>query len=359
MPNFVSRYWIIATFVALIWLAAYSYRPLYSAADQATATPEIATVPPLPTPTFTRLPFPIVTSTALPAPANGAQPPTAVATPEPASSSGGNSTSGNPAPASNAGPAPNAGTAPNAGSAISSTLNQSPSPAPALTADRTLTGTVTVKLLNLRAAPSANAAILDTLVADTVVTIIQRDAGGNWLKICCGSRTRQVGWVSAALIQIHQPVVAGVLPPATVSAPTPTTPGAFNLALAIQPLSPFVWQGQTFTVQLTLSNRGTLPLTHLSLRDDLPPELRLVAVSASGGGQVQQAGPGEDGPILTVQWPALAAGAQVTATVVVQVAPTTPNGQFIKNLAVVNTPEVGDVISGFSVAMPPVTLPKF
>ena len=352
-PNFVSRYWIIATFVALVWLAAYSYRPLYSAADQATATPEIATVPPLPTPTFTRLPFPIVTATALPAPSNGAQPPAAVATPVPASSSG------NAAPASNAGTAPDAGTAPNAGSAISSTLNQSPNSSPALTADRPLTGTVTVKLLNLRAAPSANAAILDTLVANTVVTIIQRDAGGNWLKICCGSRTRQVGWVSTALVQIHQPAVAGVLPPATGSAPTPTTPGAFNLALAIQPLSPFVWQGQTFTVQLTLSNRGTLPLTQLSLRDDLPPELRLVAASAGGGGQVQQAGTGEDGPILTVQWPALAVGAQVTATVVVQVAPTTPNGQFIKNLAVVNTPEVGDVISGFSVAMPPVTLPKF
>jgi uncharacterized repeat protein (TIGR01451 family) len=219
-----------------------------------------------------------------------------------------------------------------------------------------------VKMLNMRQGPSIDEAILDTLLANMVVEILRSDVSGRWLYVCCGSRTQQAGWVSAEFIQTNPGVTqaGALLPLATRTISTAQTASeSFALALEIQPTPAFVWQGQALTLQFVVNNRGTLPLTNLHLRDDLPPELHFMTATASGDGQVQQEGRAEDGIIFTLNWPVLAAGAQVTATVVVQVAPTTPNGVFIKDLAVVNTQEYGDVVSGISIAMPPSVPPKF
>jgi len=338
--NFISRYWIMTTFISLQLLATYSYRPLYGAP---TPTPDIATVPPLvltPIP----IPFPIITVQASPSPSpESASVATVVATSQPASTDVENS------------PSNEAETVPNQAEATQLTSNPTAIQTNGLTPAAPITGTVITEVLNMRQGPDTGAAILDKLAANTIVEILQRDASGHWLYVCCGAQTQQAGWVSAEFIQTNATVTSTAGP----IKPPQTAPMSLGLALQIQPTPAFVWQGQALTLQFVVNNKGSLPLTNLRLRDDLPPELRFMTARASDDGQMQQTGQAEDGVIFTLLWPTLAAGAQVTATIVVQVVPTTPNGVFIKNLAVINSQEYGDVISGISIAMPPTTLPKF
>lgn len=121
----------------------------------------------------------------------------------------------------------------------------------------------------------------------------------------------------------------------------------------------FLWPGQTFTLSFVLVNLGDQPLSDLRLRHDLPSELIFQAAEYSGPGRVQQDPPADGKAPVLITWDALAAGAQVTATLTVQVAPQTANGRLIDIRAMAAAAGVAAVAADFTLVMPPAQLPQF
>jgi hypothetical protein len=213
--------------------------------------------------------------------------------------------------------------------------------------------------------------VIDTLFLDAPVAILGRTQSGDWLYVCCGERTKLAGWVSKqfvatnlssdqamALIPVFESAFNQTAAGAAATNPS-SQPGADALVLEMRPQPSSAWQGQTLAIQFVVRNRSNQALTAVQLRSDLPDELAVVNVQLGNQGQVAYGGARQNGPILTIDWPTVPANGQLTATVMVQIAPDVADGALIDNLAVVTTKQGVEALAGLTLAMPPVTLPQF
>lgn len=351
LQRLLRRYWLATTVLFFVGLMSYTSLPVASA--DATPTPEVETVPPLEillTPTNT--PFPTPTSANNP----DASQPTPTATKRPANPAGGDNAAG-----SAGQPAP----PPATGGAATDTT-------PGVTSNNTgsvFSGVVAVTLLELRKTPDINSRIVDTAFNNDPITILGRTSDGSWWLICCGANQRQ-GWAPPQVIRPNFALTtANALLPVVISNTTGMTPttalgaggGAKGavLQLIMRPQPAFVWQGQQFELQLVVTNQGDAPATNVQLRNDLPVLLRYRSATINQQGLIRRQTGAQGNTIFTIEWPSLAPGAKATATVTLQVAPDTPAGALIDNLALVTAPNAANAVAGITLAMPPTLAPQF
>lgn len=339
----LRRYWLITCVALLAGLMTYTSLPVWGAG--ATPTPDVHTVPKpeeLFTPTNT--PFPTPTSVG------------EVATPTPTRTK--SSDAAQPEATTVTTLPPVVG-----GPADGSTTSLTTTTLPTVT----LSGVVTVTLLELHKAPSAEARIVDTAFRGDSITILGRNSDSSWWLICCGSNQHQ-GWVLAQAIQPNfNPTVAQASIPLRSTGATAgisntveaASSGGTRLQLEMRPSPAFVWQGQQFDLQLVVTNLGSTPATNVSLRDDLPTTLRYIKAAVRNQGRLQTTRNAQGGAVFQIEWAQLAPGAKVTAVVTLQVAPNAVAGSLIDNLAVVKAEQATDVAAGITLAMPPTLAPQF
>jgi len=269
------------------------------------------------------------------------------------------------------------------------------------------TGAVIADRLNVRQGPGTTFAIVGHVAKGDVVRIQQRNAAGDWWQVCCAGDTKSVGWVSSKFIQPNFdaaqtntliPVGDGSTAPAaapteaptalpatqvvtptttaavaatavvtdsaaapvnTGSTVTETTSSTSPLALTLEQTPTLVWQGQPVALHFVISNTGSSQATTVELRDELPQDLSFVSAEAGGDGKVVPQADVAGKHVVDVQWPQLAAGEAVTATVMLQLAPKLADGTVIDNLAVAAADQMGSVTAGISIGLPPASLPDF
>ena len=366
LPMYIARYWIAVAVLFFTLLSAYTSSPMYG--QSAPATPDVNTVPPielLATPTNTPFPTPTpLDDDSQSGGGGGGLRPTATPVVDQndgsddaeESNRGGDSQNSDDNSHGSAGSTETGGSnGPTGGeSATSTTADQATPP------DQT--GIVNVATLNIRRAPSTDAPIVDTIFLNEMVTIFSRDDGNRWWYVCCGSGSGREGWVSAQFITPDfAPDRAESLLPvsATTQNESQDERIADTLTVEMRPSPAFAWQGQTVQLRLSVRNRGEAALTKVTLRNDLPAELRYVDAVVGEGGTVQTKGNATEGLIYTISWPRIDAGETATATVTVRLAADLPNGALVDNLAVVESAEGARALAGITFAMPPLRLPLF
>ena len=226
-------------------------------------------------------------------------------------------------------------------------------------------GTVAGVNLNVRSGPGTDNAVVAKLRAGDIVSVLGRNAAGDWLNICCVGTPAGNGWVSAEFItpafaaaDLEEVTVATqTAAPAATSAAAPgpaaAADSAAGLTVVIAQQPPFAVQGKEVSLVYTVRNNGSTDLADVVLRSELPGPLTLVGATA-GGGTVTQ----DQAPVVEITWPALAAGESATATVRVRVADDVPNGATFANLASVSAGDES-ASSGITIGMPPSLLPEF
>ncbi|MFN8490131.1 MAG: SH3 domain-containing protein [Caldilineaceae bacterium] len=273
-----------------------------------------------------------------------------------------------------------------------------------------LTGVVLAERLNVRQGPGTNFAPIGAVLNGQTVNILSRNATGDWWQICCINNTQTPGWVSAKFIQPNfdaaqannliplaenaptpAPATATTAPAPATAAPatqamTPTaasqaattpvtntvsaaqavtstanaeTPTAPGLQLTMEQTPTLVWQGRTLELHFTMTNTTDAKATQVELRDELPQELKFVAAEASNAGKIAPQDGSAGRYVVDIQWPALAAGATVTATVKVQMTENAANGAVIDNLAVAAAANLSSTTVGVSIGLPPASPPDF
>jgi uncharacterized repeat protein (TIGR01451 family) len=150
--------------------------------------------------------------------------------------------------------------------------------------------------------------------------------------------------------------------PATVSTssatPTPSAVPAFGLLLQLETSPVFVSQGDEIVMRFIVTNPGKVAAVNVQVRNELPKSLSLVANSTTGGTATTEKS-AAGATVLLLSWPSLAAGAEAEATVRLVIAPNTPNGSVIDNLAVAWADNAAAFTAGISIGMPPALLPTF
>ena len=150
--------------------------------------------------------------------------------------------------------------------------------------------------------------------------------------------------------------------PAVVSTPeatpSPTVVPAFGLLLQLETSPVFVSQGDEIVMRFIVTNPGKVAAVNVQVRNELPKSLSLVANSATGGTATTEKS-AAGATVLLLSWPSLAAGAEAEATVRLVIAPNTPNGSVIDNLAVAWADNAAAFTAGISIGMPPALLPTF
>ncbi|MEZ4866300.1 MAG: SH3 domain-containing protein [Caldilineaceae bacterium] len=353
MAHKVLRLWLWCSGAMLFLLAILAHTPVWG--QTSTPTPNVSTVP-RPEVILTPTPpavAPIVTATTAP---SAAEPTVDVNRPNNGAPSSG---SDQPAAGNAAAPAAHP-------SSVHTATNSNSLPATA-----PLFGTVNAVLLNLRQAPSTAAPILDQLLQGAVVTLLGRDQAQQWWYVCCGVATQLPGWVDTRYLTLSVPaemlatlpVTDGAANLAGTSALTPTTsilaPVTSPLQLTLTPSRSLIWQGQRLVIAVVVTNPGDQPAVNVQLRDDLPAGLMLQSITVTDYGQWRQAGEARTGPTFWLSWPQIAAGAQVHATVTLTVAPDAANGLLLDNIAILTAQDHADILAGFTLVMPPRTLPHF
>ena len=397
----LARRWIIGTVLLFALLMAYTSSPIFGQSPP--PTPDIQTVPvPAMVATLTDTPFPTATPVALDTPE--APVPIVVDTPttqpdnhqdgqgdttdnsdQPGDSAADNSSSNDNATATN----PAGSDAGGGGVGGGQPANPQSSAQTTGTLTSTLNGTVAITVLNMRKGPSTGNAIIDTLFRNDRVQILARSTDSVWWLVCCGADTKRQGWVTARFVQpnfdvaqanARLPIAGGssAAPAAmnalatstrlTTTLPVTTsatiTPGLNSnssalLQFQIHPNPPFVWQGQIVNLQFSVTNLGSTTATNVRLRDDLPTTLHYTQAVVGQNGRIQQSSKAQGGSIVRLDWPQLAAGATLTATITLRITPDLPDGSLIDNLAVVAADNVSDIPAGITLAMPPTLMPAF
>jgi len=260
------------------------------------------------------------------------------------------------------------------------------------------TGVVIADRLNVRQGPGTNFAPIGTVLSGQTVRVLNRNATGDWWRICCVNNTQTEGWVSARFIKPNfdaaqtndliplaegapapaptattattitqsitptataQVVAAAAATTVTQTANTePVTP-TIGLQLSMEQTPTLVWQGQAVDIQFVLTNTTDAAVTNVELRDELPQELKFMSADVGGNGEVVPQTSAAGKYVVDVQWPELAAGDTVTATVKVQLAATIPAGAVIDNLAVAAAANTASNTAGISIGLPPADLPDF
>lgn len=386
--NLVKKSWILILVLLLGVLSAYTNHPIYGA-PAATPTPDVQTVPKpelLATPTNTPFPTPTPNSEDS---SSGSSGPVVPTQPDDNNDNNdpddndGNENNNNTNNNSNT-PGANATSGATSGPGASTTAGATQADTPGLN------GVINVVTLNLRRGPGTTAHIIDTLFMNDQITILGRDSGGKWLYICCGSRAKLTGWVSAQFVTPKFPagqtmdalplVGASVVNSPTITSPTITSTAGTtttaqlaatqqNLAtgdttatpilLEMRPMPAFAWQGQTLALSFVVHNNSDQPIANVRLLDDLPEELAFVEATIGAQGTISHTGTAQNGPLLAIHWPELGANERITATVTVRIESDTPDGAMIDNLAVINTEQGNKALAGITISMPPTLLPQF
>jgi len=111
-------------------------------------------------------------------------------------------------------------------------------------------------------------------------------------------------------------------------------------------------------MRFIVTNPGKVAAVNVQVRNELPKSLSLVGNSVTGGTATTEKS-AAGATVLLLSWPSLAAGAKAEATVRLVIAPNTPNGYVIDNLAVAWADNAAAFTAGISIGMPPALLPTF
>lgn len=231
--------------------------------------------------------------------------------------------------------------------------------------------TVGVAALNVREGPGTTFAVIGSLVADTRVTVLARNEDASWWYICCLPNTTTRGWASALLLNpdFDRGAALTLLPlfgteapaaPAVPAAATPRpqqAPQPLQVGFAVDP--PFVWQGITATLTISVSNPNAIDVVGAELSDELPDGLRLVEARAGAGGTQSTIITPSGRPLLLFRWERIPANTGVTATIVVRVADDLAPGEVIDNLVGVRATNAAYNAGALTLGMPPLMPPVF
>lgn len=250
-------------------------------------------------------------------------------------------------------------------------------------------GAVTALTLNVRRGPGVNNPVVGKIRQDQGISVLGRNATGDWLYICCLTGAQPNGWVSAQYITptftLADLPEAAVSAPATPEAtPAPVTPtetvtnttaaatvtpeaadpaaapaGDTTLTVGIEQRPPFAVQGKEIALIFTIANTDETTANNVVLRSELPAVLTLADVTASLAGEISQETGADGAAVVVVTWPAVEAGATATVNARVTVAADAPNGAVYDNLAAVSAENALDSSAGITIGMPPSMLPEF
>lgn len=254
------------------------------------------------------------------------------------------------------------------------TATQPPAPTPTPTPEG-LRATVSVVRLNVRQGPGTTFAVLGVVANGQSVQVLTRNDAGDWWQICCLPGTDTSGWVASQFLQADFQGQANTLIPVADELPEAEEPTAIptedpnapikaatfaeGILFGIQQEPLYTWQGQEVSLIYQVANTTITNTTNLELRNELPTQLRYLAVEDADGGFVLTETTALSSTIVSITWPKFDAGTEYTARVRVQVADDLPDGGVIDNLAVVVADNVAAITGGISIGMPPTGLPEF
>ena len=234
-----------------------------------------------------------------------------------------------------------------------------------------LTAVVTVATLNVREGPGVSFAPVGVLRAGEEVQVVARNQENTWWLVCCVAGTSDQGWASAQLLEpnFDRAQSADLIPvfgaavevAAAATTPTAQQAAGVKLPLALNvSLDPaMVWQGRSADLVLEVSNPNLEDALNVELSDQLPAQLELVSVKATGGGRASEQSTPEGATLVLVRWDSVPAGSSVQAIITVKVAAGVEDGQVFDNLAAVRGTNATYTTGSLSIGMPPKLLPDF
>ncbi len=251
--------------------------------------------------------------------------------------------------------------------------NDSPPPPTATATPEALTATVAVVRLNVRQGPGTTFETIGVVASGQQLQVLARNETNDWWQICCLPGTNSSGWVAMQFLQANFDLGQAItLIPVASDLPTPPEPtpipfedpNAFAattdlLDFQIQQDPLYTWQGQEVTLIYQIANTTISDTVNLELRNELPSQLRFVAIEETDGGTALTETTELSNTIFSITWPLLAAGDELTARVRLQVTEEIPDGGVIDNLAVIVADDVAAITGGITIGMPPTTLPEF
>lgn len=359
LTTYLQRHWLLLGVVAFFIAVAFIGAPAWAAPSP---RPLNQTVP-RPTPTSAGAPV----ATATPRPDNGDDD-------DGSNGSGGSGGGGGGgAPQLDAGlpdgllpdnngaePATGAPVAPGGGSAAPGSAN--------------LTASVSVGQLNVRAEPSTSANVVGSLSANAQVTVEARNENGTWWYICCVPNSETRGWVSAQFLtpSFDRAAANDLIPVFGAEAQATATPAgtpqppASQAQRAESPLMldykidpPFLWQGVTATLTISVTNPNTVDVLRAELSDELPPSMIFIDAEADAGGTVTTIESDTGNPLLIFRWPEIASETSVTAVINFRVAEILADGEVFDNLFGVQARNADYNSGAITIGMPPVLPPSF
>lgn len=266
--------------------------------------------------------------------------------------------------------------------------------------------TVSTFRLNLRSEPSISGTILGKLDNGTVVTVIARNAAGDWWYVCCAPDGDTSGWAAAQFLEPAFPraSAARVIPlfGGGVVLPTPTpgprsTPSADSttpttatevsgiaagdtltetetgatlaltatlettatLEISASQAPTLAVQGAPLELRYVISNTGAVTATAVELRNELPAGLTLNRGNAAGGARFTAARTDAGADLFAFLWPELAPGGVITASAVVTVSATLSDGVVVENLAALSAANAEAQTAVLNIGLPPSGVPDF
>jgi uncharacterized repeat protein (TIGR01451 family) len=148
--------------------------------------------------------------------------------------------------------------------------------------------------------------------------------------------------------------------PTNTPAPPPSQPvAAPNFALSFSMDGPSqALPGQVITLTLTITNPSQEMAVNVWARNQLPELLSFESAEVPGG-QIFVQSQADGSTVLLFNWPELAPGQDLVATVQLQVSAQAARGTVIDNLAVAYADNASADTAGLSIGLPPNRLPLF
>ncbi|MBK8799172.1 MAG: SH3 domain-containing protein [Anaerolineales bacterium] len=234
-------------------------------------------------------------------------------------------------------------------------------------------GKVAVVALNVREEPSTSAPILGKLGSGATVTLLGRNAAGDWWLVCCVPGGIGNGWVSAQFVTTDTaaatlaalPVTTGRDAPvvATPAAATPTsapeTVESTSLLLSSAMEPAVAMQGDQIVLSFTLTNTGTAAAANPEFSFELPVGLSFVSLSATDGGEATQKDADSGALLIVVTWPELSAGVATTVKLTAAIDEELAAGAVLDGSAAALAANAEPAFTAISVGMPPAEPPDF
>jgi uncharacterized repeat protein (TIGR01451 family) len=141
---------------------------------------------------------------------------------------------------------------------------------------------------------------------------------------------------------------------AAAAVPATTTLG---VELWQEPL--FVSAGDSLQLHFLITNTGAVTATHVAIRDELVPELVLGSGEVGGSGVFDQSLARNGNTVFTLEWPELAPGEELTATIAITLADTLTDGTVLDTIAAISAANAAAETTGVLIGLPPIALPDF